>query len=238
MRSFLSCRLQNFWDNIFIACYFCNFSQTSSCWIKTDECGHSVNGGLSLLANSVIGRTVYFNLYSTCPHDHNEILSGCRRSISSIKHVYEIRKANRVERNSLSPVLWDGEYPFHPSDSLPNSLSLCLELGRCLWYSWESESMTEMFLFIITVETVPSSHTCFKTKASFILDVSFFPVITNVSDVWGLVAAHAERCVENSFFPERIVCVCVFFFCKFSFNKLISVWISSVLEQMSTLTRI
>ncbi len=71
--------------------------------------------------------------------------------------------------------------------------------------------MTETFLFIITVETVPSSHTCFKTKASFILDVSFFPVITNVSDVWGLVAAHAERCVENLFFPERIVCVCVFF---------------------------
>lgn len=94
--------------------------------------------------------------------------------------------------------------------------------------------MTETFLFIITVETVTSSHTCFKTKASFIRDVSFFPVITNVSDVWGLMAAHAERCVENSFFPERIVCV----FFKFSFNKLISVWISSVLEQMSTLTRI
>lgn len=94
--------------------------------------------------------------------------------------------------------------------------------------------MTETFLFIITVETVPSSHTYFKTKARFILDVSVFPVITNVSDVWGYMAVHAEKCVENSVFPERIVC----FFFKFSFNRLISVWISSVLEQMSTLTRI
>lgn len=92
--------------------------------------------------------------------------------------------------------------------------------------------MTETFLFIITVETVPSSHTYFKTKASFILDVSFFPVITNVGDVWGFMAVHAERCVENLFFPENI------FFFKFSFNRLISVWISSVLEQMSTVTRI
>lgn len=69
--------------------------------------------------------------------------------------------------------------------------------------------MTETFLFIITVETVPSSHTYFKTKASFILDVSFFPVITNVSDVWGLMAAHAERCVENSRFFQKGLCVCV-----------------------------
>lgn len=65
--------------------------------------------------------------------------------------------------------------------------------------------MTETFLFIITVETVPSSHTYFKTKASFILDVSFFPVITNVSDVWGCMAVHAGKCRKLSVFPERIV---------------------------------
>jgi len=72
--------------------------------------------------------------------------------------------------------------------------------------------MTKTFLFIITVETVPSSHTYFKTKASFILDVSFFPVITNVIDVWGYMAVHGEKCVETSVFPERIV-----FFFFFSF---------------------
>lgn len=66
--------------------------------------------------------------------------------------------------------------------------------------------MTETFLFIITVETVPSSHTYFKTKASFILDVSFFPVITNVSDIWGCMAVHAGKCVENSWFFQKGLC--------------------------------
>lgn len=63
--------------------------------------------------------------------------------------------------------------------------------------------MTETFLFIITVETVPSSHTYFKTKASFILDVWFFPVITNISDVWGYMAVHAEKMCRKLGFIKK-----------------------------------